>query len=639
MSPVFLASDSRTGTSVALKVVPVGSDEEAREILEAEQQGADLQRRFSELTQYVPSVFEAGRVPEYFYIAMEYIDGEDLSTILARGPIAPDRAVAIATQLCRFLEEVERVAGAEGESALTLLHNDLKPGNIRIEAGDRVKILDFGAAKVLSLSRRVTRNVFGSIPYLSPECLETGKRDRYTDAWAVGVLLYEMIAGRQPFQADTTVNLERRIRSRRPPEPAPGVSAGLHAVIVKLLAPDPEDRYDGPGAIRADLERVAAGELTAAEEDEASRATRVADDAVTRRTREPLVDEAPTRRVARAIDDEPLFDGPIDLTPLDAPVPDAGAVAAPIRGGRTRRRVIAAVILLFVFVIGNELAVARRAGEVAATVPLQEFGGVNSAWTQYDGLAGRSLLGGMGASGLERALVRQSQVLADRVIQNYRSPAPTVREAQWEAAAGVLRRSLTASPGDTTMRASLRYVEGHLHRIDGEAQKARRQTTQSQRELSEAVSAFREAAALRPDWPDPHLGLARTFIYGIDDIDRGADAMSHAQKLGYAIGARETAQLGDGYRVRGETLQRAAESLDGYPQQHESLSRAADAYRTALEHYSTIANFADVPARIRSTQRRLGDVEAKLGRTTTSKPGTGRGGAIDRIIDAISGAF
>lgn len=637
MSPVFLATDTRTRASVALKVVPVGSDEEAREILEAEQQGADLQRRFSELTQYVPRVFEAGRVPEYFYIAMEYVEGEDLSSVLARGPLTPERAVAVAVQLCRFLEEVERVAGAEGESALTLLHNDLKPGNIRIGSGDSVKILDFGAAKVLSLSRRVTRNVFGSIPYLSPECLETGRRDRQTDAWAVGVLLYEMVAGRQPFQADTTVNLERRIRSRRSPEPAPGISVGLHAVIGKLLAPHPADRYEGPGAIRADLERVAAGETTLAEQDAARHETRANDHEVTRRTRDPFVDEAPTRRVTRTSESDD-FDAEPPVTP-PAHATDAAGLPSDVRprGSRSRARVIAAVVLLLLVVVGNELIVSRRAGDVAATVALQEFGGLNAAWTEYDALTDRSLLAGVATTSLERALVRQSQVLADRVIQNYRSPAPTVREAQWEAAAGVLRRALTASPGDVPMRASLRYAEGHLHRINGEAQKARRQTAQSQRELAEAVSAFREAATLRPDWPDPHLGLARTFIYGIDDIDRGADAIAQAQKLGYTLGARETAQLGDGYRVRGETLERAAGSLSGLPQEQESLSKAAEAYRRALEHYSTISSFADVTSRIRSTQQRLAAIEQKLGRT--SSPSAAGRGAIDRIIDAISGAF
>jgi hypothetical protein len=633
MSPVFLATDTRTNASVALKVVPVGSDEEAREILDAEQQGADLQRSFSELTQYVPRVFDTGRVPDYFYIAMEYIEGEDLSAVLARGPLTAERAVAIATQLCRFLEEVDRVAGSEGESAITLLHNDLKPGNIRIAPGDNVKILDFGAAKVLSLSRRVTRNVFGSIPYLSPECLESGRRDRQTDAWAVGVLLYEMVAGRPPFQADTTVNLERRIRSRRPPEPAPGVSAGLRAVIEKLLAPHPSDRYDGPGAIRADLERVAAGATTLAEQ-ETARSAPASDEAATRRTREPIVDEAPTKRVTRV--------STLDASGLEPATPPADATEEPLpdvrlRGGRARARVIAAVVVLLLVVVGNELIVARRAGDLAATVPLQEFAGLDSAWTEYDALTDRSLLGGVGTTSLGRALVRQSQVLADRVIQNYRSSTPTVREAQWVTAARALRRALVVSPGDVSMRAALRYAEGHLHRINGEAQKARRQTTQSQRELAEAVSAFREAATLRPEWPDPHLGLARTFIYGIDDIDRGADAIAHAQKLGYAIGARETAQLGDGYRTRGETLERAAGSLSGLPQEQESLSKAAEAYRRALEHYSSISGFADVPARIRSTQQRLAAIEVKLGRTSSS-PGKGRG-AIDRIIEAISGAF
>ena len=77
-------------------------------------------------------------------------------------------------------------------SRQVLLHNDLKPRNIRVVAGDAIKVLDFGAAKALSLSRKVTRNDFGSTAYLSPECLESGDRDLHSDAWAVGVLLYEM---------------------------------------------------------------------------------------------------------------------------------------------------------------------------------------------------------------------------------------------------------------------------------------------------------------------------------------------------------------------------------------------------------------------------------------------------------------
>ena len=99
----------------------------------------------------------------------------------------------------------------------SLLHGDLKPRNIRVLADDEIKVLDFGIAKALSLSRKVTRNDFGSIAYLSPERIESGEVDAQADFWAVGILLYEMVSGVQPFQAPDTRRLEQRIRARRPP--------------------------------------------------------------------------------------------------------------------------------------------------------------------------------------------------------------------------------------------------------------------------------------------------------------------------------------------------------------------------------------------------------------------------------------
>jgi tetratricopeptide (TPR) repeat protein len=280
----------------------------------------------------------------------------------------------------------------------------------------------------------------------------------------------------------------------------------------------------------------------------------------------------------------------------------------------------------------TEMATARRASAIAATVPQEEFDGLTRAWNEYESIVGHSVLG-FGVRGLERQLHRQSQVLADRVIANYRSPSPTVREAQWRAAAAAMRRALTIEPGDDRMRAALRYAEGHLHRIDGDAQKSRGQLDRSRREFAEAITAFREAAALRSDWPDPFLGLARTFIYGMEDIDRGADAIKEAERLGFQVGPRETAQLGDGYRTRGEALQRTAATLDELPQERESLTRAADAYRKALELYSSVADYADVAGRIRTTQARLAAVERELERTSDAKS------AIDRLIGALSGAF
>ena len=87
-----------------------------------------------------------------------------------------------------------------------------------------------------------------------------------------------------------------------------------------------------------------------------------------------------------------------------------------------------------------------------------------------------------------------------------------------------------------------------------------------------------------PNWPDPFLGLTRTFIYGLEDVDRGADALKQAQRRGYTPGERETLQLAHGFWRRAESLARTARRLSGLPQEHEYLSRAADAYQQALTY-------------------------------------------------------
>jgi len=218
---------------------------------------------------------------------------------------------------------------------------------------------------------------------------------------------------------------------------------------------------------------------------------------------------------------------------------------------------------------------------------------------------------GIGLVGLERALAQQTGVLGDRVIANYRTPLPSVRETQWRSAREALARAVTVAP-TPRLRASLRYCEGHLYRIDGEARKARGKTVDAQRKFTDAVTAFREAAELRPDWPDPFLGLARTFIYGLEDVDRGADALTQAQRLGYTPGDRETTQLADGYRARAEALTKTARTLAGLPQEQDNLTQAAEAYRQSLELYGKVVSFADVARTIRLTQRALSNVEQRL---------------------------
>ena len=241
MAVVFFATDSRDDRRVALKLVPIGTDLDTHEVLEAERWGAKLQEQFCRISQNVPVLYEHGTEGGYFYIAMEYLDGRNLSEILAAGALPPERAVRIAIQLCHFLEAAHGFESTiDGRQLHSLLHGDLKPRNIRLLWADQVKILDFGIAKALSLSRKVTRNDFGSLTYVSPERLESGEIDTYADFWAVGVLLYEMLSGIQPFRAPDSRRLEHRIRSLRPPDSL-GASCppALQAVVAKLLGDVP----------------------------------------------------------------------------------------------------------------------------------------------------------------------------------------------------------------------------------------------------------------------------------------------------------------------------------------------------------------------------------------------------------------
>jgi serine/threonine protein kinase len=208
MAVVFLATDTTTEQRVALRTVPTYT---APDVLAAEQRGAELQEQFCRVSGFVPQVYKYGTEADYFYVAMEYLDGENLSQAIRRGPLPETRAVAVAIELCRFLEDARGFTWkVEGREVRHLLHGDLTPANVRLTSDGRIKVLDFGIAKALSMSRKVTRNDFGSLAYLSPERIESGGEMDATDGfWALGVMLYEMVRGAQPFSAPDTRRLER----------------------------------------------------------------------------------------------------------------------------------------------------------------------------------------------------------------------------------------------------------------------------------------------------------------------------------------------------------------------------------------------------------------------------------------------
>jgi eukaryotic-like serine/threonine-protein kinase len=196
------------------------------------------------------------------FLVMEYVDGVTLAARLAAGGPLP-----LAEAWCIFGQVVEAVAYLHGRD---VLHRDLKPANIKINAAGEVKLLDFGISKD-AVSPHVTlhNHVVGTPPYLSPEQFETGRADRRSDVWALGVLLYEMLTGQLPFSppaaAQTTAEQWAALAAKvtrgeyvAPSRLNPAIPREVEAVVARCLCKRPADRYASAMELQAALHRLEA---------------------------------------------------------------------------------------------------------------------------------------------------------------------------------------------------------------------------------------------------------------------------------------------------------------------------------------------------------------------------------------------
>jgi tetratricopeptide (TPR) repeat protein len=211
-----------------------------------------------------------------------------------------------------------------------------------------------------------------------------------------------------------------------------------------------------------------------------------------------------------------------------------------------------------------------------------------------------------------RKVVKQKFVAAaDHVIDTYRNnESQLVYEKEWERARIMAARALAVDPEDG-IRGKLRICEGHLARINGTSHR-------SAQELSLAVEKFDEAQKLLPKSPDPELGLARVYVYGLKDIDKGYDALQQAQKRGYTLGNREKLLLADGYRDRADRLWWDSRNVRGLPPEKDQIQKAADDYKRAEELYQSISpwgksivNVARVRLSLESVNFRLHQIESE----------------------------
>ena len=589
MADVYLAQDPDLERTVALKVIEVLPDADSRETIEAERRGAELQSRLSEVDARVVKIFNAVETDGYFAVAMEYVEGEDLSELMRHGPARVDDAVDIALAICQTLHNAHTLkVTLDGRECLGIVHGDIKPKNIRIDHENRVRVLDFGIAKALSLSRKLTRNEFGSVPYASPERLDSGEVNFMSDLWSLGVLLYELIAGSQPYQAESTERLERMIRSRIPAPPAPDpCPESMRRVLMKSMDPEPSRRYQSAADLAADLAAFRAGAAVKAETEEDADATR--------RTfhREPVDDS--TRRTAVR-------------PPPASPVRSKPSVPPTLWQRRmgTFWRVLAGFLVLWVTVkIVTGIALWRNGQQLERDIDAETTTDPDAIWTQWTNISQQNPTA-LTLFGPRRTVEKRLVAAANRVIETSRNgDNPPVYEADWKRARTYLAHALELDPGNETVRGELRLCEGQIDRING---------TQHHDAalLNEAVEKFEDAEHALPHSPDPELGLARVYVYGLKDIDRAYSALQEAERRGYKLGDREKSQLADGYRDRADRLWWDSRNVRGLPQEKDQIQRAADDYRRALELYQSIVPYAGASTNIVRVQNSLNGIETRL---------------------------
>lgn len=249
MGKVYKVVDTKIDEKVALKLLNL-EFAPGDKTLDRFRNELKLARQISH--RYVCRMYDLSEAEGMPYITMEYVSGENLKSLIRRiGQFTVGKTVLIARQICEGLGEAHR---------LGVVHRDLKPQNIMIDSEGNVRIMDFGIARSLKTKGITdTGEIFGTPEYMSPESLEGKDVDGRTDIYALGIILYEMLTGRVPFEGETPLTVALKQKTEIPKDPRninAQIPENLSHVILKCMNKEKGKRYSDTNALTAELEKI-----------------------------------------------------------------------------------------------------------------------------------------------------------------------------------------------------------------------------------------------------------------------------------------------------------------------------------------------------------------------------------------------